>query len=109
MNEKTQGGKETQYKKKQFVHKMNIVSCFNSKINKLIVAGLTHNRHQFDQLTELCSQISVLYLIVCCHRLAAGLVMDHEVVAQKSNVLQITWYFFQTLKAAKRHLKVILL
>lgn len=39
---------------------MNMASCFNSKINKAIVAGLTHNRHQFDQLTELST--SVLFL-----------------------------------------------
>lgn len=39
---------------------MNMASCFNSKTNKAIVAGLTHNRHQFDQLTELST--SVLFL-----------------------------------------------
>lgn len=39
---------------------MTIASCFNSKINKAIVAGLNQNRHQFDQLTELST--SVLFL-----------------------------------------------
>lgn len=44
---------------------MNMASCFNSKINKAIVVGLTHNRHQFDQLTELST--SVLFLIASLH------------------------------------------
>lgn len=57
--------KEHNIKKNKFVLKMNMASCFNSKINKAIVVGLTHNRHQFDQLTELST--SVLFLIASLH------------------------------------------
>lgn len=43
---------------------MNMASCFNSKINKAIVAGLTHNRHRFDQLTELSTSVLFLRLLL---------------------------------------------